>query len=78
MNLDESCVSSEVRGTFGYVDPEYQSNHLASAASDIYSFGVVLLQILSGRRVINMNMKKPMSLDKIVITVPCVFPFLGF
>ncbi|KAK4417747.1 Receptor-like protein kinase ANXUR2 [Sesamum alatum] len=65
MNLGESCVSSEVRGTFGYVDPEYQSNRQVSAASDIYSFGVVLLQILSGRKVINMDMKKPKPLYKI-------------
>ncbi|CAI9752654.1 unnamed protein product [Fraxinus pennsylvanica] len=75
MNSDGSYASSEARGTFGYVDPEYQSNRLVSAAGDIYRFGVVLLQILSGRRVINMNMKKPMSLDKIVITIPCVFSF---
>ncbi|KAL0350991.1 UNVERIFIED_CONTAM: putative receptor-like protein kinase [Sesamum radiatum] len=52
MNPGESCVSSEVRGTFGYVDPEYQSNQQVSAASDIYSFGVVLLQILSGRKLV--------------------------
>ncbi|KAG8384808.1 hypothetical protein BUALT_Bualt04G0156900 [Buddleja alternifolia] len=69
MNLGESCVSSEVRGTFGYVDPEYQTNHKVSAANDIYSFGVVLLQILSGRKVIDMNMKKPMPLDKIAKSV---------
>lgn len=66
MNLGESSVSSEVRGTFGYVDPEYKSNSHTSAASDIYSYGMVLLQILSGRKVINMSMKKPKTLDKIV------------
>ncbi|KAL0331980.1 UNVERIFIED_CONTAM: Nodulation receptor kinase [Sesamum calycinum] len=65
MNPGESYVSSEVRGTFGYVDPEYQSNQQVSAASDIYSFGVVLLQILSGRKVINMDMKTPKPLYKI-------------
>ncbi|PIN01677.1 Serine/threonine protein kinase [Handroanthus impetiginosus] len=69
MNLGESCLSSEVRGSFGYVDPEYQSNGKLSTASDIYSFGIVLLQILSGRKVINMNMKKPMPLDKIAKSV---------
>ncbi|KAL0450646.1 UNVERIFIED_CONTAM: Nodulation receptor kinase [Sesamum latifolium] len=62
-------LSSEVRGTFGYVDPEYQSNQQVSAASDIYSFGVVLLQILSGRKVINMDMKKPKPLYKIAKSV---------
>lgn len=61
-----SHVSSEVRGTFGYVDPEYRQNHRVNAAGDVYSFGIVLLQILSGKRVINMNVRRPMSLDKMV------------
>ncbi|KAH6830217.1 hypothetical protein C2S53_000186 [Perilla frutescens var. hirtella] len=69
MNLGESSVSSEIRGTFGYVDPEYQTNCHISAASDIYSFGVVLLQILSGRKVIDMNRKQPKPLDKIAKSV---------
>ncbi|XP_034706406.1 nodulation receptor kinase-like [Vitis riparia] len=60
----ESHVSSEVRGTFGYMDPEYQSNHHVNPSGDVYSFGIVLLQILSGKKVINLNLKKPMSLDK--------------
>ncbi|XP_063947442.1 serine/threonine-protein kinase PBL35 isoform X2 [Daucus carota subsp. sativus] len=58
----ESYKSSEVRGTFGYVDPEYQSTRRVDSGGDVYSFGVVLLQIISGRRVINMNMNTPMSL----------------
>ncbi|WJZ80883.1 hypothetical protein VitviT2T_000755 [Vitis vinifera] len=64
MDLDQSYVSSEVRGTFGYVDPEYQINHHVNSSGDIYSFGIVLLQILSGKRVLNLNSKKPMPLDK--------------
>ncbi|KAL7100737.1 hypothetical protein ACP275_08G013600 [Erythranthe tilingii] len=70
MNLGETSVSSEVRGTFGYVDPEYhRSNPHTSAKTDIYSYGIVLLQILSGRKVIDMNMKKPKTLDKIAKSV---------
>ncbi|KAK3183539.1 hypothetical protein Dsin_030825 [Dipteronia sinensis] len=64
MDLGETYVSSEVRGTFGYVDPEYQSNRQVNSSGDVYSFGIVLLQILSGKKVINMNVKKPMPLDK--------------
>ncbi|XP_068642940.1 probable LRR receptor-like serine/threonine-protein kinase At2g28960 isoform X2 [Aristolochia californica] len=59
-----SYVSSEVRGTFGYVDPEYRRNHQVNPSGDVYSFGIVLLQIISGKRVINLNLKKPMSLHK--------------
>lgn len=61
-----SHVSSEVRGTFGYVDPEYRQNRHVNAAGDVYSFGIVLLQILSGMRVLNLNVMKPMPLEKTV------------
>ncbi|XP_062185634.1 probable receptor-like protein kinase At2g42960 [Phragmites australis] len=65
IDLGVSHVSSEVRGTFGYVDPEYRHNHKVNAAGDVYSFGMVLLQLLSGKRAISiMNTAKPMSLDK--------------
>lgn len=46
MDIGVSHVSSEVRGTFGYVDPEYRHNHRVNAAGDVYSFGMVLLQLL--------------------------------
>nr|GMC59378.1 probable receptor-like protein kinase At5g18500 [Ipomoea batatas] len=65
----KSYASSEVRGTFGYVDPEYQSNRRVNSAGDIYSFGIVLLQILSGRKVINMNMATPVPLNKIAKSI---------
>lgn len=66
MDIGQSYVSSEVRGTFGYVDPEYRRNHHVSTSGDVYSFGVVLLQLLSGQRVINLGDNRPMPLDKMV------------
>ncbi|KAK1383774.1 proline-rich receptor-like protein kinase PERK3 [Heracleum sosnowskyi] len=64
IDIGESYKSSEVRGTFGYVDPEYQNTRRVDPSGDVYSFGVVLLQIISGRKVINMNMNTPMPLHK--------------
>ncbi|KAL8534127.1 hypothetical protein ACS0TY_010219 [Phlomoides rotata] len=64
ISMGLSHVSSEVRGTFGYVDPEYQMDRHVHSSSDVYSFGVVLLQILSGQRVINLELTKPMPLSK--------------
>ena len=55
---------SEVRGTLGYVDPEYQRNHNVNASGDVYSFGVVLLQLLSGQRVIDFDLARPVPLTK--------------
>lgn len=76
IDLGQSYVSSEVRGTFGYVDPEYQRNHQVNSSGDVYSFGIVLLQILSGKRVINLNLKKPLPLDKMVRNNNSSFSFL--
>ncbi|KAI3467511.1 hypothetical protein Pfo_024174 [Paulownia fortunei] len=59
-----SYVSSEVRGTFGYVDPEYQKNRHVHSSTDVYSFGIVLLQLISGQRVINLEVTRPMTLSK--------------
>lgn len=64
--MGQSFVSSEVRGTFGYVDPEYRNNHHVNSSVDVYSFGIVLLQILSGQRVINMDTNEPMTISKMV------------
>ncbi|KAL8266373.1 hypothetical protein R6Q59_003717 [Mikania micrantha] len=78
IDIGETYASSEVRGTFGYVDPEYQSNRRVNAAGDVYSFGIVLLQILSGKKVINMNATKPMSLVRMAKSLTRDGTIVGF
>ncbi|TYJ47488.1 hypothetical protein E1A91_A02G193500v1 [Gossypium mustelinum] len=46
---DQSHVSSQVKGTPGYLDPAYCTSFHLSPFSDVYSFGVILLQLVSGR-----------------------------
>jgi len=43
-------TASRLVGTFGYMAPEYASGGLLSIKSDVFSFGVLLLEILSGKR----------------------------
>lgn len=48
-----SHVSSVVRGTVGYLDPEYYISQQLTDKSDVYSFGVILLELISGREAIS-------------------------
>ncbi|GAV82406.1 Pkinase domain-containing protein [Cephalotus follicularis] len=49
----EMYVTARVLGTFGYFDPE-QTGKL-TLQSDVYAFGVVLLELLTGRRAVEIN-----------------------
>ncbi|KAI3731054.1 hypothetical protein L1987_62237 [Smallanthus sonchifolius] len=48
---DESeAKTKRVVGTLGYISPEYAANSLYSVKSDIFSFGVLVLEIVSGKK----------------------------
>uniref|UniRef100_R7WCH9 non-specific serine/threonine protein kinase n=1 Tax=Aegilops tauschii TaxID=37682 RepID=R7WCH9_AEGTA len=45
-----STVTERIVGTYGYMSPEYAMDGLVSFMQDVYSLGVLLLEIVSGRR----------------------------
>ncbi|KAL3652472.1 hypothetical protein CASFOL_002153 [Castilleja foliolosa] len=49
LDSGESHITTRVMGTFGYVAPEYANSGLLNEKSDIYSFGVLLLEAVTGR-----------------------------
>ncbi|WOL15041.1 hypothetical protein Cni_G23822 [Canna indica] len=51
--VDGSHVSSIVRGTVGYLDPEYYISQQLTEKSDVYSFGIILLELISGQEPIS-------------------------
>ncbi|KAL7215785.1 hypothetical protein ACSBR1_027850 [Camellia fascicularis] len=50
INRDESHVLTTMRGTPGYIAPEWRQATRVTIKVDIYSFGIVLLEIVSGQR----------------------------
>lgn len=45
----DSHVSTDIAGTFGYIPPEYGQSWRSTTRGDVYSYGVILLELLTGK-----------------------------
>ncbi|XP_057480436.1 G-type lectin S-receptor-like serine/threonine-protein kinase At5g24080 isoform X2 [Actinidia eriantha] len=55
MGREHSHVVTMVRGTRGYLAPEWVSNRPITVKADVYSYGMLLLEIVAGRRNLDMS-----------------------
>lgn len=55
---DKTHVSTRVMGTYGYCAPEYAMSGKLTLKSDIYSLGVVMLELITGKKAIDCS-KRP-------------------
>ncbi|KAM1525250.1 hypothetical protein COP2_009947 [Malus domestica] len=52
---ESSHITTCAQGSFGYLDPEYYLNFQLTDKSDVYSYGVVLLELLTSKKAIDFN-----------------------
>ncbi|KAK9178756.1 hypothetical protein WN943_027949 [Citrus x changshan-huyou] len=45
----ETHVSTDIAGTLGYIPPEYGQSRMSTTRGDVYSFGVILLELVTGK-----------------------------
>ncbi|KAE8768148.1 putative LRR receptor-like serine/threonine-protein kinase [Hordeum vulgare] len=64
--MQTSYSSTGIRGSIGYVAPEYGQGSLVSTAGDIYSLGILLLEMFTGRRPTEDTFRDSSGLHKFV------------
>ncbi|CAJ2653368.1 unnamed protein product [Trifolium pratense] len=60
----DQISSSTIKGTIGYLPPKYGAGGPVSSQGDIYSYGILLLEMLTGKRPTNNMFNENLSLHK--------------
>ena len=54
-DTEKTHISTKVKGTAGYLDPEYLRTYQLTTKSDVFSFGILLVEIISARRPVELK-----------------------
>ena len=76
MDYKDTHVTTAVRGTIGHIAPEYLSTGKSSEKTDVFGYGVMLLELITGQRAFDLarlaNDDDVMLLDWVYILVICI------
>ncbi|PWA55557.1 leucine-rich repeat protein kinase family protein [Artemisia annua] len=83
-DADRTHVTTQVKGTMGYMDPEYYMTQQLTEKSDVYSFGIVMLELITARNPIEKGkyivreVKEAMNKEKVLYNLHEVLdPIIG-
>ncbi|KAK8678900.1 hypothetical protein V6N13_144378 [Hibiscus sabdariffa] len=62
-NATQCCITSAA-GTFCYIDPEYQQTGVLGVKSDVYSLGIILLQLLTARQPMGLSHYVELAIER--------------
>nr|XP_011468704.1 PREDICTED: wall-associated receptor kinase-like 22 [Fragaria vesca subsp. vesca] len=68
VSVDRTHMTTLLRGTCGYLDPEYFQSNQFTDKSDVYSFGVVLVELLTGQNPISTKKRSQLKEYKSLTT----------
>jgi serine/threonine protein kinase len=55
VDVRKTNVTTQVRGTMGYIAPEYLSTGKSSERTDVFGYGVMMLELVTGQRAIDFS-----------------------
>ncbi|XP_068306415.1 BRASSINOSTEROID INSENSITIVE 1-associated receptor kinase 1-like [Pyrus communis] len=74
MNYKDTHITTAVRGTFGHIAPEYFSNGRFSEKTDVFGYGVMLLELITGQRAFDPQLASDDNL--MLVDWVCTYVFL--